>query len=80
MQVGWAAGRSCMQFYVGGQKKNQAVSPVETRAATKLPLTTLPAMPLTGGDLLVVATAASVATIMNAMAIIEKITSIIPVS
>jgi hypothetical protein len=70
---------SCRQFYAGGQKMNQAVSPAETRAAAKLPLTTLSAMPLTGGELLVVATAASVATITNAMAIIEKITSIIPV-
>ena len=36
-------------------------------------------MPLTGGELLLVATAASVATITNAMAVIKKITSIIPV-
>ena len=44
-----------------------------------LPLTTLSAMPLIGGEVLVVATAASVATIMDAMAIIAKIMSIIPV-
>jgi hypothetical protein len=37
-------------------------------------------MSLTGGEVLVEATAASVATITNAMAIIEKTTSIIPVS
>jgi hypothetical protein len=37
-------------------------------------------MPLTVGEALVVATAASVATITNAMAIIRKSTSIIPVS
>jgi hypothetical protein len=69
-----------MQFYAGGQKRNQAVSTTETRAAALLPLTVLLAMPLTVGEALVVATAASVATITNAMAIIGKIMSIIPVS
>jgi hypothetical protein len=33
--------------YAGGQKKNQAVSATETRAAVKLPLTVLLAMLLT---------------------------------
>ena len=69
-----------MPFYAGGQKRNQAVSTTETRAAALLPLTVLLAMPLTVGEALVVATAASVATITNAMADIKKITSIIPVS
>jgi hypothetical protein len=67
------------QFYVGGQKKNQAISATETRAAAKLPLTTLLAIPLTVREPLVVATAASVATITNAMVSIKKMTSIIPV-
>jgi hypothetical protein len=66
------------QFYTGGQRRNQAVSATETRAAALLPLTTALAMPLTFREALVVATAASVATIMNAMAVIGKITSIIP--
>jgi hypothetical protein len=69
-----------MKYYAGGQKRNQAVSTTETRAAALLPLTVLLAMPLTVDEALVVATAASVATITNAMAIIGKIMSIIPVS
>ena len=43
------------------------------------PLTTLSAMPLTVREALIVATAASVATITNATAISRKIKSIIPV-
>ena len=68
-----------VQFYTGGQTKNQAVSTTETRAAALLPLTTLSAMQLTVREALIVATAASVATITNATAIIRKIRSIIPV-
>jgi len=69
-----------MQFYTGGQKMSQAVSTTETRAAALLPFTILSAMPLTIGEALVVARAANVATVTNAMADIKKITSIIPVS
>lgn len=78
--MGRGADRSCMPFYTGGQKKNHAVSTTETRAAALLPFTILSAMPLTVGEALVVARAASVATVTNAMAVIKKITSIIPVS
>jgi hypothetical protein len=50
-------------FQTGGQKKNQAVSATDTRAALRLLLTALLATPLTVREALVVATAASVATI-----------------
>jgi hypothetical protein len=51
--------------YAGGQKKNQAVSATETRAAVKLPLIWWQRL-LTVRQKLVVATAASVATTTNA--------------
>ena len=75
----YAGGEKKNQIYVRGQKKNQAVNATETRAAVKLPLTTLSAIPLICGEVLVVATAASVATITNATAIIRKIMSIMAV-
>ena len=58
---------------------NQAVSVAETRAAVRLPLTVLLATPLTVCEPLVVATAASVATITKAMASSRKIMSIIAI-
>jgi len=67
------------QFYTAGQTKNQAVNTTEIRAAALQPLTTLSAMPLTVREALIVATAASVATITNATANTKKIRSIIPV-
>jgi hypothetical protein len=69
-----------VRSYAGGQRRNQAVSAPATRAAALLPLTTLLAMPLTVREALVVATAASVATITKARAIIGNITSSIPLS
>jgi hypothetical protein len=64
------------QLYAGGKKKkNHAVSATETRAAVKLPLTVLLAMPLTVREALVVATAASVATTTNARASSRQIMS-----
>ena len=63
------------QLYAGGQKKNQAVSATETRAAVKLPLTVLLAMPLTVREALVVPTAASVATTTKARASSRQIMS-----
>ncbi|MGZ5824168.1 MAG: hypothetical protein ACXWJ2_09520 [Hyphomicrobium sp.] len=80
MSLAQGAAAPFAQFYVGGDKRNQAVSPAEMRAAALLTLTSLSAMPLTGGEVLVVATAANVAMITNAMAIIEKIMPSIPVS
>src|SRR4029077_9276522 len=66
------------QLYTGGQKKNQTVSATDTRKAAALQLTSLLAITLTDGEVLVVARAASVATITNAMVSTKKMTSIIP--
>jgi hypothetical protein len=66
------------RFYTGGQKKNQKVSATDTRKAAALPLTTLLAITLTVGEALVVAKAAIVAAITNAMLSTKKMTSIIP--
>jgi hypothetical protein len=68
-----------VQFYAGGQERNQAANPTKTRAAL-LPFTILSAMTLIVGEALVVATAASVATITNAKAVVTNIMSIIAVS
>ena len=54
------------QLYTGGQKKNHTVSTTLTTKAAALLLTTLMAVTLTVGEALVVARAASVATIMLA--------------
>jgi hypothetical protein len=56
---------------------NHALSAIRARAAALLPLATLLAMALTVREVLMVATAASAATITNAKAIIRKIVSII---
>jgi len=56
---------------------NHALSAIRARAAALLPLTTLLAMVLTVREVLMVATAASAATITNAKAITRKIVSII---
>ena len=63
---------------MGGQKKKKTVSATVTRKAAALPLTNLLAATLTVGEALVVARAASVATITNAMVSTKKMTSIIP--
>jgi hypothetical protein len=67
-----------VQFHAGGQKRNQTVRTTKTRTAALLPLTTLFAINLTVGEALIVAKAESIATIMNAMVSIMKMTSIIP--
>ena len=63
----------------GGQQRNQTANTTDIRTAAALPLTTLSAIALTVGEALVVASAASVAEITNAMAMSRKVTSIIPV-
>ena len=63
----------------GGQQRNQTANTTDIRTAAALPLTTLSAIALTVGEALVVASAASVAEITNAMAVSRKVTSIIPV-
>jgi hypothetical protein len=75
--VCWGGSRPRKQFYTGDQKKNQTVSATVARKAAALPLTTLLAVTLTVGEALVVAKAASVATITNAMVSANKMTSII---
>ena len=63
----------------GGQQRNQTANTTDITTAAALPLTTLSAITLTVGEALVVASAASVAAITNAMAMSRKVTSIIPV-